>query len=350
MPLRIVQVGVSPSGIGAAWLAAIQQSDDWTLAGVVDTSAEHRASAAQRAGLPPERCFAALDDAVRAVDCDAVALIVPSPLHDQLCAQALQAGKHVVVEKPFTLGVEQARTLAALADERGLRLMVDQNYRYLADMRTLRRAVQERVVGAPGFVAVSFDCLHWPGRPYQWAMADTMLLEMAIHHFDSLRFILGAESKTVSGQTWRPRWTRYQGDTVVACQFEFGDGVRVAYRGSLESPGVRTPWQGIWRIECEGGALHLADMGAGYGVYLSRGSDGAERFEPLDEGYTEPGGALRGALCEFAAALREGRRPQSDGRDNIRTLAMACAVSRASATGRTVDVDEEFFAHGPSGS
>jgi len=131
MPLRIVQVGVSPNGIGAAWLAAIQQSDDCTLAdvddctlaGVVDTSAEHRESAAQRAGLPPERCFAGLDDAVRAVDCDAVALVVPSPLHDELCAQALQAGKHVVVEKPFTLGVEHARTLAALAEERGLRLM-----------------------------------------------------------------------------------------------------------------------------------------------------------------------------------------------------------------------------------
>jgi len=74
---------------------------------------------------------------------------VPSPLHGALCEQALEAGKHVIVEKPFTTDFAQARALSARADQRGLRLMVDQNYRYMTEMGTLRRAVRERMAGPP---------------------------------------------------------------------------------------------------------------------------------------------------------------------------------------------------------
>jgi predicted dehydrogenase len=370
MALRMVQVGVGPTGIGVTWLRAIQESADWTLAGVVDARAEHLSIAAERAGLRAEQCFATIDQAVRALEVDALAIVVSSPLHAELCAQALRAGKHVVVEKPFTLDFTEARALAEQAEQAGLRLMVDQNYRYLSDIRTLRHAVGEGLIGEVEFVEVGFDCL-WPPRPYQESMANTMLLEMAVHHFDSLRFVLGVEARTAVGQTWRPRWTRYAGDTWVSCQYEFEGGIRVAYHGSLESPGLRSPWQGLWRIEGRRGALHLADLGAGYGVYLSRdprntaqGYPEADvlRAAPLPlvdspefhdaraertahaQLRTDPGAAIGGTLAEFAAALRERRRPQSDARDNLRTLAMAFAVSLSSAEGRVVDLRRAFFA------
>ena len=347
MKLRIVQVGVGPSGIGATWLQAIRESPDWSLVGVVDTVADHRAAAAQRAGLGPEQCFEDVARAVQALAPDAVAVVVSSPLHAALCTQALQAGVHVVVEKPFTTTFAEARELTLLAEQRGLRLMVDQNYRYLRDIRLLRRAVVEGYPGGqprvPEFVAVSFDCL-WPPRPYQSGMADTMLLEMAVHHLDALRFVLGSEAQTVSAQSWRPSWSVYAGDTWINAQFQFHNGVRAAYQGSLESPGVRSPWPGLWRIACQQDTLHLADLGQGYGVYVSRDPDQVERLTLPEEGPTDPGSAIRGTLVEFAAALREGRPPQSDARDNLRTLAMAFAIPRSSAERRIVTVEQEFFA------
>ncbi len=346
MTLRIVQVGVGPSGIGATWLKAIQESPDWTLVGVVDTVAEHRAVAAERTGLPPEHCFEDIAAAVQALAPDAVAVVVSSPFHALLCTQALQAGVNVVVEKPFTTEFADARALADLAEQRGLRLMVDQNYRYLRDMRLLRQAIQEGYPAGlprePESILLTFDCM-WPPRPYQSGMANTMLLEMAVHHFDALRFILGSEVRTVAAQSWRPAWSIYAGDTWVNAQFQFNNGVRVAYQGSLESPGAWSPWPGVWRIACRHDTLHLADLGEGYGVYLSRDPDQIERVPLSEDGPTDPGGAIRGTLVEFAAALREGRRPQSDARDNLRTLAMAFAISRSSAEGRTVNVEDEFF-------
>jgi len=341
MQRRIVQVGVAPSGIGLDWLRAIAEAPDWTLAGIVDTEPAHLRDTAARVGLPAECCFASIGEAAAALDFDACVLVLPSPLHGALCGQALDAGKHIIVEKPFTVDFEEARALAARATREGLYLIVDQNYRYMTEIGTLRRAIRDRVVGAPSFAQVTFDCL-WPGRPYQWAMADTMLLEMAIHHFDTMRYVLAAEPRTASGQTWRPPWSVYQSDTVVSCRFDFDNGTRVAYHGSLESPGRSTPWPGVWRVECAEGALHLADPGAGYGVYLSHAPDTVERIAPIaNDGWGQES-SLLGTLGALSMALDEGQRPQSDARDNLRTLAMACAAARSSRDGRTVDLALDF--------
>jgi len=74
-------------------------------------------TAYSRAGLPPERCFATIGEAARAVASDAIAIAAPSPLHAALCGEALRAGRHVIVEKPFTVEFADARVLAALAEQ-----------------------------------------------------------------------------------------------------------------------------------------------------------------------------------------------------------------------------------------
>lgn len=171
-----------------------------------------------------------------------------------------------------------------------------------------------------------------------------------VFHFDALRFVLAGDAQTAQGQTWRPPWTQYSGDTWVTCSFEFPREVRALYSGSLEAPGAQDPWQGVWRIDCERGALHLADLGRGYGLYLSRFPDTFDLLESFGAP-PSPGSGIPGTLRELAAALREGRRPQSDGRDNLRTLAMAFGVSRSSADGRAVALEREFFAdQGATGS
>lgn len=185
MRRRIVQVGVAPSGIGLDWLRAIAQASDWTLAGIVDTQPDHLQSAARRLGLSPDLCFTTIGAAASTLDFDACVLVVPSPLHGALCGQALDARKHVIVEKPFTVDFGEAQALAVRAEQAGLCLVVNQNYRYMTELGTLRHAIHDGVAGAPSFMGVTFDCL-WPGRPYQWSMSNTMLLEMAVHHFDAI--------------------------------------------------------------------------------------------------------------------------------------------------------------------
>lgn len=333
----IVQVGVAPTGIGQDWLDATTSARDWTLVGVVDARPEHLRAAAEKLRLPPERLFNSIAEAAAAVDFDACVIVTPSPSHAALCGQALDAGKHVIVEKPFTTNLASARELADRADALGLRLVVDQNYRYMTVVSTLRRVLREGIAGTPLFAQTTFDC-SWPGRPYQLDMDDTMLLEMAIHHFDMMRDLFDADALMASGRTWKPAHSRYAGDTVVSCHFTFANGVEAAYHGSLESPGLTTPWPGIWRIDCTEGALHLANLGNGYGVYRSQAPDNIVPI-PVTVADGDPGEpSLHGVLRDLAAALDQGRRPCTDARDNLRTLTMAFAVAQASLMGRTIDL------------
>ena len=338
--LRIVQVGVAPTGIGSAWLSFLQKAPDWQLVGVVDVVPEHRAAAVERAQLATERGFSSIEDAARSVEFDAVAIVAPSPLHTDLCLQALRAGKHVVVEKPFAIDFEQARAVVALAEQRNLRVVIDQNYRFLPDVEALRSAVQGQLAGVPAFVTVSFN-YDWPARTYQTGMDNPMLLEMAIHHFDSIRFVLGTDPLSVSGDSWRPPWSLYKGDTWVTGMFQFPETIRVQYDGSLEAPGARDNWQGVWRVECEHGALHLGEHGQGYGLYRSRSPEFFELVEPFST-VPDPGSAIPRMLQAFATNLREASRPQSDGRDNLKTLAMAFGLKRSSDERRIVDLSREF--------
>jgi predicted dehydrogenase len=90
-------------------------------------------------------------------DIDLVVIAAPNAQHRPLAKAALQAGKHVVVDKPFTLDAGQARELAALAQERGLVLSVYQNRRFDADYLTLHDVLASDELGRPVYFESHFD-------------------------------------------------------------------------------------------------------------------------------------------------------------------------------------------------
>lgn len=80
-------------------------------------------------------------------DIDLVVIASPNPTHAPLARAALQAGKHVVVDKPLTPTLEEARELVALASEQGRLLSVFQNRRWDSDFLGIRDAIDEGRVG-----------------------------------------------------------------------------------------------------------------------------------------------------------------------------------------------------------
>ena len=80
-------------------------------------------------------------------DIDAVAIATPVATHYELSAQALKAGKHVLVEKPFCMRVEEASELVALAKRKGLTLLVDHVFLFHNAVRKLKELVQTNSIG-----------------------------------------------------------------------------------------------------------------------------------------------------------------------------------------------------------
>ncbi|HUH66144.1 MAG TPA: Gfo/Idh/MocA family oxidoreductase [Syntrophales bacterium] len=86
-------------------------------------------------------------DIVTSPDVDAVAVITPVSTHFELARKALENGKHVFVEKPFTSTVAQAEELIALAEKKKLTIMVDHTFIFTGAVRKIKQLIDERALG-----------------------------------------------------------------------------------------------------------------------------------------------------------------------------------------------------------
>ena len=188
------------------------------------------------------------------VEADAVINVTPPQFHREVTVMALEAGLPVLQEKPLAGTLEDARAIAAAADETGVLCSVAQNYRYRPLTQTLKRVLDSGELGAVGSVAVEFfKGPHFGG--FREQMPHPLIVDMAIHHFDLMRFFLDSDAKTMQARSWNPTWSWFAGHASASAQIGFADGVQVAYTGSWCSQALETSWNANWRFECERGVL-----------------------------------------------------------------------------------------------
>ncbi|HET6468824.1 MAG TPA: Gfo/Idh/MocA family oxidoreductase [Geminicoccaceae bacterium] len=342
--VRLLQVGLG--FWGANWaLEVLPTVGEVETVGYVDPDAAAVARLGAELGVPPERCFASLAAALARVECDAVLASLPTAFHAAVARDALRAGKHVLVEKPFTATLAEAVELVRLAEARARFLMVSQNYRFYPAAIAAADLVAGGALGRPLAVAIDFR-RYGPGEGYRyWDIPDPLLADMSIHHFDLLRMVLGLEPLEVSCRTWNPPGSPFRSDPAGAAAIAFAGDVNVSYRGSWVSRGPRTPWSGEWLMELEDGAVFWA----GRGDIAERLT--ADRLAVRRLGRaTEPRSLAplerydrAGVLGAFARAILDGVAPPrfSSGRDNVGSLALVEACRRSAARrGEPVRIEE----------
>lgn len=123
---------------------------------------------------------------------DAVAIATPVSSHYELALQALQAGKHVLVEKPFTATVEQGRRLVEEADRRRLTLMVDHTFLFTPAVRKVKELVDSGELGRLYY----YDSVRVNLGLFQHDV--NVLWDLAVHDLSIMDFILGSAPQAVS--------------------------------------------------------------------------------------------------------------------------------------------------------
>ena len=333
MTIRLVQVGMG--GWGRNWATnVIPQSENVEVVACVDMDAGMLVRAQQLLNLSPERCFPTLESALAAVEADAVLITASLPAHVPIALEALNAEKHVLLEKPFAPTIAEAQQVVKTAAQRNRILMISQNYRFFPAVRAVAALVREGELGSIGTVSIDFrryknSVLPQDQGYYQgW---QPLLVDMAIHHFDLMRVVLGQEPSQISCQAWNPPWSKFVDPAAAAATITFDGGAVVSYRGSWVSPGPKTCWSGEWHMECSGGEI----------VWTSR-DETADRvtIRPLGKRARSvklPELAVtdrRGSLEAFVRAVETGQEPESSGRDNLHSLAlMYAAVESATSHG-----------------
>jgi predicted dehydrogenase len=341
---RIIQVGLGRWGANWATkiIPAVATAEPVAY---VDSAAEALALAQEKAGAKPGQCFASLGAALAAVECDLVLATLRTEAHHAIVQQALEAGCNVVVEKPFASTIAQAKELVALAAEKQRLLMVSQNYRYYPAPLLAAELIAQEALGPLSTVGIDFR-YHAPtdGHAYP-EMADPLLADMAIHHFDLMRLVLGDEPKRVSAVTWNPAGSPFTHDAAGIVTVEFAKGTPVSYRGSWMSGSPRTPWAGEWTMDCAHGEIlwssrdDLAPAGKSDVLMLRQYGRKAVAPKLPRLPYLDRAGSLAAAIEAIETGELSPRFPT--GADNLNSLALvAAAVLSASRRGDWVEIAE----------
>ncbi len=119
----------------------------------------------------------------------------PDDTHHEYAKMALLAGKHVVVEKPFTQSVEQAEELINIAEKHGLLLSVFQNRRWDSDFLTVQKVIEQQMVGRMVTFESNFDRYRKEIRKGNWKdQSSSSLYNLGSHLIDQALVLFGMPS------------------------------------------------------------------------------------------------------------------------------------------------------------
>jgi len=326
--LHLIQVGVG--GWGWSWAEIVKHSKDWEAVAYVDVSKDNLTKAANFYNMSENNCYNDFDEALKKVEADAVLCVTPPEFHADITIRALESGLNVLVEKPIADTLDKAKMMVKAAEKYGLKLMVSQQYRFKRGPRTVRKIVRERIAGTPSYIIINFHkSPTFPANSFRYRMPYPLLMDMSIHHIDTLRSILDKEPVSVYAETWNTEWSSFKGDPVAFLSLKMEDNVRAIYIGSWVSQKWETTWDGDWRIVCNEGEIHwsgnkiFVKAPIFYTVY-TRGMlerDGVLEAELIPMDLEERDYSLH----EFAESIRQDRVPETSGDDNLKTFATVLA-------------------------
>ena len=152
--MQLIKVGLCAFGMSGKVFHApfLKQHPGFTVSAVVERSKNESET------LYPEAViYRSVEDMLKSADIDVVVVNTPIQTHFYYCKKAIEAGKHVIIEKPFTVDLKDAEKLTELAKSKGVFLSVFQNRRFDRDFLQVQSILGEGVLGEVKEVEIRFD-------------------------------------------------------------------------------------------------------------------------------------------------------------------------------------------------
>jgi myo-inositol 2-dehydrogenase/D-chiro-inositol 1-dehydrogenase len=187
MMINIVMVGAG--GIARTHGSSLMRIPSANIVGVVDPNEERAETLASMVGAP---VCESLEDCVDRAD--VVYILTPPSTHRELALKAIEAGKHVVCEKPISISLDDAAAMVQAAEQAGVKLMIAFNNRFRKGFNRLKEMVN---AGTLGKLVNMWSQRIGPGIPqgYNWRTDPQLMCGMSIeslsHDIDLIRWIAG---------------------------------------------------------------------------------------------------------------------------------------------------------------
>jgi predicted dehydrogenase len=344
-----VRVGIIGTGFGASVIAPGMRCVSGAELVAVTSAREERAQAVAREwGM--QHAFSDYREMLRTVPLDLVCISSPPYLHYEMTMAALDAGAHVLCEKPFAMNVGEANEMLQRAQRSGLVHAVDFEFRFVPVRATMKRMLDAGAIGEPFLVRVTDMTLTRTDQAYGWwfdlKRGGGLLQAIGSHYVDAMRWWLSPiASVTADLRAVIPERPLEDGsgsekvtaDDTAAVAFRLESGISGRIDLSVSAPG------GYRRIEVFGNEGVLTIESAAK-LYLARHGK-TEEVPPdqRDQGRLED--ARVGPFVEFAQRVVD-RVNGVDGlpfttfADGVEVQKVLDAIHRSSEERREVNVSE----------
>ncbi|MBQ7895773.1 MAG: Gfo/Idh/MocA family oxidoreductase [Oscillospiraceae bacterium] len=279
---------------------------------------------------------------------EAVSICAANYAHAELTIKALEAGKHVLCEKPMAVTLEECEAMLAAAEKSGKRLMIAQNQRLAKAHVKAKQLIDSGAIGK----VISFATTFGHGGPETWSISpgkDTWffdkkraamgaMADLGIHKTDLLRYLL---SQDVVKTTARLCTLDKKGpddqligvDDNAFCIYEMSGGAFGTMTASWTYYGAEDNSTKIYGTK---GIMKIYDDPAHSIVVID--ADGGTKYYDVEQIQTNDNQTASGTIDEFVAAVRENRESIFDASDVIKSMKAVFASIKSAEEGKTVEV------------
>ncbi len=311
------------------------------VVGCFDINLEAAQRTAERWNI--ERVFTSLEEVASDPSVEITDIAVPAWRQLETVRTLADAGKHLLCQKPLSDDFVQAVEIVRRAEAAGVKLAVNQQYRWSPVVRAMHTLIAQGRIGT-ATAAFVHESMANPWQLWPWLMEVPQLEVMyhSIHYLDGLRFLLGDHGEpewVTSRHTRHPQQTP-SAETKTITILDYPDGLQafVAVDHNDRSDDVFGRVRVLGTTGVASGTMGLSydyPSGRPDTVRWSAHDDPGGGFEIDLPGRWIPEGFV-GPISSLMSAINDDAEPATSGRDNLKTLRLVHAAYRSAAENRSV--------------
>ena len=323
--LRVGIIGLG--GIARPHCEAISNQEGVEIIAVADLLEEKRREYMDKYGIP--RGYETHTELLEDEEVEAVAIVLGHQLHHRLTVDACNAGKHVLVEKPMAISLDQCDDMIAAAAANGVKLMVGLTQHFYGTSVKAKEILDSGILG-PAITAVCYMSKNWGhgGRRPQYRSrfhGGGMWMTNGVHVVDRLSWVMASQAVSVSASIGNRAHYQAADDSATAfIRYKNGTaGVAVAVGYADGGPNHEC------QVICANGSLRFCESGE---KYVKIGKDNKWEDVPFDD----PPHPMYNEWAGFVESIRQDIEPPTPGEWGRHIMEILFAAEQSSISGREV--------------
>lgn len=267
------------------------------------------------------------DDLIQNEEVEAVHVLTPTNDHVPIALKAMQAGKHVLIEKPVAMTIREIQQLQAAAHKHRRVCMPAHNYIYVPSLQRAKRLITEQKLGQIAALWILYNIFH--SNKIAAQLGSGVLRAICIHHAYSLLYLLGKPARvsaTVSNVFHKE--LKFEDQAAITCEMPGGAVAHLWTSFAVDDP-TNDPWTVLYKVlGTQGGVTYSWNE-----AQFDDNGGPAWGLPCYEDGF-------RGEIDYFInRAIRERKRPLSTLDDAVDALQIIHAAERAAKSGKRQTID-----------